>query len=101
MSIGMSYNEYWYKDPNLVTPYYEAYKYRRKEMNEQLWLQGLYFGKAISASLSNGRIKYPKEPLDIYPKTAEEKKYEAEKNRLAIIKYFDELKRRWDNGNHR
>lgn len=102
MFLGMSYNEYWYGDPELVKVYYETYKYKRKEKNEELWLQGLYIAQAISSCFSEGKRKYPDKPLDIYPKTAEEKRLEVEKQRKAIIEYFDELKRRWEsNGSNR
>lgn len=100
MSIGMSYNEYWYGSADLVKAYYEAYKYRRKEKNQELWLQGLYFAYAISSNFSK-KDKYPKEPLDIYPKTAEEKRIEVEEKRRKVIEYFTELQKRWKNGNNR
>ena len=100
MSLGMSYHEYWYGEPQLVKYYYEAYNYRRKEKNQELWLQGLYFAHAISSNFSK-KDKYPKEPLDIYPKTAEEKRIEQENNRKKVIDYFTNLQQRWNNGNNR
>lgn len=66
--------------------------------NEELWLQGAYFRDAV-ASLLDKKAKYPKEPYDIYPKTAMEKQAEAEANRQKIIEHFTQLKRMWENKN--
>ena len=41
MSIGMTYNEYWYGDPLMVRDYYRAFRIRRKQEDERMWLQGL------------------------------------------------------------
>ena len=97
MFLGMSYEQYWYGKPDMVQAFYETYKYKRKAKNEEIWLQGLYIAEAISAVFSEGKKKYPDKPHDIYPKTEEEKRLEVEKQRQAIIDYFTELKRRWDN----
>lgn len=101
MSIGMSYDEYWYGDPNLVISYFEAHKYRQKAINERLWLQGLYFGHAVASVLNGRKSKYPEKPLDIYPKTIEEKRAEAEEQRKKVIDFFNSYKQRWNNGNNR
>ena len=102
MSIGMTYNEYWYEDPNKVKYYREAHKLRNKSKNQELWLQGMYFIYSIQVALdSKHKAKYPEQPFDIFPKTEEEKKAEIEKERRKVIEYFTNLKQRWDNGNNR
>ena len=106
MSIGMSYKDYWFGKADMVVHYKRAFDFSRKRRNEELWVQGIYTERAVSTALSGafkGRLKYFDKPLDIYPKTVEEKEMEKEQARRKVIAYFDELKRRWDskNGNNR
>lgn len=100
MAIGMSYQEFWYEDPYLVRYYREAHNYKRKMENEILWVQGMYFARAV-ASCFDKKNKYPEKPIDIFPKTAREKQAEIEANRQKVIEYFNTIKRKWSikNGN--
>lgn len=84
--MGMSSREFWDGDVFLTAAYREAEKLKRQQLNERLWLQGLYFYEALcdSAPLFNaGSPKgtkahpYRTEP---YPLTAED-----EENRLKKI----------------
>ncbi len=47
--LGMTYNEYWRMDCELVRAYRKAYKYKQEYDNSQLWLQGLYVYRAMEA----------------------------------------------------
>lgn len=98
MAIGMTYEEYWYGHPELVKFYKQAYDYRRKERNQELWLSGMYMLSAIQTAFDK-KTKYPEKPFDIYPKTEAEKVAEKEKNRQKVIEHFNLLKQRWDNQN--
>ena len=79
MSIGMSYDEFWNQDVNMVKAYRKAYELSEKRRNQELWLQGMYFYEALCDasplfrfSMKKGSIKpepYIKEP---YPLTAAE-----------------------------
>jgi len=100
MSIGMSYDEFWYGSNDRPKYYREAHKLRNKAKNQEMWIAGMYTVDAITASLDK-KAKYPKEPYDLFKKTAEEKKADVEKERKKIIDYFTELKKRWDNGTNR
>lgn len=42
LSIGMTPEQYWDEDCTLVVAYRQAYELKRKERNNDLWLQGLY-----------------------------------------------------------
>ena len=42
LSIGMTYDLYWYGEPNLVKAYRQAEEMRVDRMNYEKWLQGLY-----------------------------------------------------------
>ena len=47
--LGMTYNEYWRMDCELVRAYRRAYELRQEYDNSMLWLQGLYIYSAIEA----------------------------------------------------
>lgn len=56
LSIGMTYEEYWFGDPLLVRDYLRAEEYRRKQENYNLWLGGIYMREAIMSSIGNAFI---------------------------------------------
>lgn len=88
MSIGMTYEEFWYKDVRLVEYYRRADELRTRKRNQELWLQGAYFYEALldaspmfRLSMSKRTIKpepYAKEP---YPVTADEVREREERER--------------------
>lgn len=47
MAIGMSYEEFWEKDVDIVKAYREADRIKRKRRDWDLWLQGRYFYDAL------------------------------------------------------
>lgn len=79
MSIGMTYDEFWNQDVELVGVYRKAQELRDRRRNQELWLQGMYIYEALCDasplfrfSMKKGTIKpepYVKEP---YPITSEE-----------------------------
>lgn len=79
MSIGMSYEQFWDGDVDMVKTYRVAAELRDKRRNQELWLQGMYIYEALCDasplfrfSMKKGAIKpepYVKEP---YPITAVE-----------------------------
>jgi hypothetical protein len=91
LSLGMSYEQYWYGEPWLVKAYREAEIYRREQTNYDAWLQGLYFHRAVVASMSHMSSKKTDwvEYLD-YPiaMTKREKEAEKERNRQRTIRWF-------------
>lgn len=102
MSIGMTYNEFWYGEAEMAKYYREAHTLKCKTTNQELWLQGIYFIRSIQVALdAKNKTKYFDKPVDIFEKTESEKKAEAEKQRRKVIDYFTQIKQRWDNGNNR
>ena len=77
MSIGMSRDEFWNGDVDMVKEYREADELRYKRRNQELWLQGMYFYEALCDTSALFRFStkpvkaepYIKEP---FPITAEE-----------------------------
>lgn len=47
LSIGMTYDQYWNDDCDLVKYYRQAEEIRNERKNQELWLQGLYVYEAI------------------------------------------------------
>lgn len=84
LSIGMTYEQYWYGDPWLVVSYHRAERMRLRRRNEMLWLQGMYFYEAIcdaspllhpNAKRGTKAIPYREKP---YPLTDEQTAEERE-----------------------
>ena len=85
LSYGMSYSEYWDESPSLAIAYKKAHELNLRRKNEELWLQGVYFTRAIACCLDK-KSKYPEEPLPITQQQLDEKK-----DREAKAK-FDKMK---------
>jgi hypothetical protein len=89
LSIGMSYDDFWYGDVNKAVCYREAEQLRIKRYNQEAWLQGMYVYEAICdaspifnpyAKRGTKPHKYPTEP---FPITKEEVAERANKRRMA------------------
>lgn len=111
LSIGMTYDQYWFGDVRMTKLFVEADRLRRRRTNEELWLQGLYFFDALSCALRNARrmkvsdpvANYTEKPYEIFPKkeTREEREAKEEAERLQAKLYMQQMMRAgrgW--GNH-
>lgn len=47
MAIGVSYEQYWLEDCWIAHAYQEAYKVKKEQLNELIWLQGMYIYEAL------------------------------------------------------
>lgn len=83
--MGMSADEYWNGDPQLVVAYRKADEIRKEQRNQELWLQGMYVYEAICdvAPILHAFAKkgakvhpYSEEP---YPLTSKQKKRAEER----------------------
>lgn len=67
--IGMTYEQFWDGDPSLVISYRRADELRRRRMNEELWLAGIYTSEALASTVGNmfskQKYHYPSEPKPI------------------------------------
>ena len=88
MSIGMSYDEFWNGDVDMVKAYRKANELRDRRRNQDLWLQGRYFYDALCAAsplyrftMKKGVIKpepYTQEPYPVtYAELREKEEREA------------------------
>lgn len=99
LAIGMSYEQFWYDDCWIANAYLKAYRIKKEQLNEQYWLQGMYFYEAIldaspvlrAFSKSGTKpIPYSKEPYPLFKKTdKKEKEKQKEADRLKAIAFFE------------
>lgn len=47
LAIGMTYDQFWNDDCCLVKYYRQAHELKRRERNQELWVQGAYFYEAL------------------------------------------------------
>lgn len=84
LAIGMTYEQFWYGSPELVVPYRRADDIRRRRMNEELWLAGMYTADALASTVGNmfskQKYAYPSEPRPI---TLDEVRERQERERKA------------------
>lgn len=91
ISIGMTYNQFWYENVELTRIYLEAYRLKQKREAEEskwkIWEQGLYIYEAlcdvspILRAFSKARkpLPYPSKPYGI--EEFDEKKKRKRKNK--------------------
>lgn len=103
MSIGMTYEQYWFGDVTMVRAFREADKLRRKRLNQEQWIMGHYIYDAILsvapvlrafAKKNTKPIPYHNKPFPLFEEdkadqiSEEEKKQIAENERLRAILFF-------------
>lgn len=97
---GMTPEQFWNGKPQLCETYRRLHRLRSEQKNEELWLSGLYTLDALSVALNNSfskkKAKYIEKPLDIFPKTEEEKQREAEETRRKFVERLDAWKKAFD-----
>lgn len=89
LAMGMSYDEFYDKDHELVIAYRKAYKDKRRQANEDMWRQGVYVYQAIvrAAPLLIPFNKNPKpepyldKPIPMFEEDVENEKDSAVANK--------------------
>lgn len=79
--------------------YRDAHTLKRRMINEELWLQGLYIRDAVNSvmgSMNGRRVSYMKQPLDIFQKTKAEKDAEIVAERKKLIEFLTAMKKNAD-----
>ena len=93
LAIGMSYEQFWEKDCCMVKFYRRAQKIRDERMDEEAWLQGLYFYSALCnasplfRAFTKGTVKatpYQSEPFTTSLKKSKSKAAIEQKKRNGI-----------------
>lgn len=91
MAMGMTYHEFWDDDAELVRFYQKAYKEKRRMVNWEAWLYGMYTYSAFSTVYSNAwqkgsKAKYPEKPIPLTQEDARREK--EEENRLKMERLY-------------
>ena len=95
LALGMTYNEFYREDHELVIAYRKASEIKREKENADMWLQGLYVYQAVSrvAPLIIPFAKHPKaepyltKPIPLTEKDAENDSNSAVENKgIAYMK---------------
>lgn len=110
MSIGMTYEQYWFGDPLMVRAFYKAEQIRQEQADYNAWLQGAYFKQAIESSIGNAfrpkgtsPIEYPAKPwiVEQRQKLEEDRRKTAEQEEKEIVfakiymRQFEQAGRNW------
>ena len=100
LSIGMTEEQFWDKDPNLAKYYRKADEIRNERMNQELWLQGMYIYDALCdvSPILNGFAKkgtkphpYPDKPYAISDKQQKRDVEEQERKTATKGKMMMEM----------
>ena len=95
LAMGMSYDDFYNRDHELVIAYREAEKMKREKENADMWLQGLYVYQAVTrvAPLLAPFAKHPKadpyldKPIPLTEEEAERESKQAVENKgIAYMK---------------
>lgn len=117
ISIGMTYEQFWYGDPTIANMYLEAYQLKEKREAEKIkwitWEQGLYVYEAIcdvspvlrAFSKVTKPLPYPERPHGMQRSEEEDKKIkEIEKERdmyrtqIFFQNWANNMKKRFSTG---
>lgn len=90
LAFGMSYELFWEAEPALAQAYRKADEIRRRRVNEELWLAGIYTAEALSATVGNmfskSKHAYPSEPIAITESERQERLEREQKAKMERIK---------------
>lgn len=117
ISIGMTYEQFWYGDPTMTKSYLEAYRMKQKREAEKIkwitWEQGLYVYEAIcdvspvlrAFSKASKPLPYPEKPHGLRKTEEDEEKIkEIEKERdmyrtqIFFQNWANSMKKRFNSG---
>lgn len=91
LAMGMTWTQFWIDEPELAIAYRKADAIRKRQKNEELWLQGIYVAEALSSTVVNMFSKgqkhpYPAEPLPLTADEQQERREREEKARMERMK---------------
>lgn len=90
LAIGMSYEQFWVDAPELAISYRKADEIRKRRINEELWLAGIYTSEALASTVGNmfskSKHQYPSEPKPITVAEFLEQKERERKAKMESIK---------------
>lgn len=93
LSIGMTYDQYWYGDYTMLIHYHNAEKIRQRKRNNEMWVQGMYIYHAVGDlvpiinpfSKEHRAKPYLKQPI---PLTQEEQEEQEREKYERFVNYM-------------
>lgn len=87
----MTYEQFWFFPPELAIAYRRADEIKKRRVNEELWLAGIYTAEALASTVGNmfskgEKYHYPSEPKPITVNEARERQEREQKARMEQIK---------------
>jgi len=99
LAIGMTYDQYWNDDCQLVKFYRKAHKLKNEQKNQELWLQGMYIYEALCnvspvlhafAKRGTRPFPYPEKPYSLTKEgNKQEKEIQEKVNRQKAKAVFE------------
>ena len=91
LAVGMTYEQFWHDPPELTVAYRRADEIKKRRVNEELWLAGIYTAEALASTVGNmfskgEKYHYPSEPKPITVSEARERQEREQKARMEQIK---------------
>lgn len=92
MAMGMTYDEYWNGSSERTRAYRESWDLKRRQINQQMWMQGQYMVRALNATVGNmlsggsTKITYPEEPFPMSQQEREEQEERARRRKFEAMK---------------
>ena len=106
MSLGVPYDVFWHGDYCQLKYYEEVYLQKRKILNEEAWMDGVYAYTAVKTALDNvfrGKGHPPRnyidKPIRFFPPTEAELIAEERQKKQQAIEYLNAFKEAWDRKN--
>ena len=89
--MGMTFEQFWFDAPELARAYRKADVIRKRRVNEELWLNGMYTAEALASTVGNmfskgAKHQYPSEPKPITMAEVEERQERERKAKMESIK---------------
>ena len=107
MSMGMTYEEFWEKDVEIVRAYRKANRYAKDKRNNEMWIQGMYIYDILTRvfPLYNSWAKtelqpYMTEPYSLYANTKEEQKEKEKEEMEKMRDYLEQFMVKQDGENN-
>ena len=87
----MTYELFWEAEPEVAVAFRRADEIKRKRLNQELWLNGLYMREALASTVGNMFSKgmkheYPAEPLALTEAEQQERREREQKAKMERIK---------------
>ena len=100
MSMGVTYEQYWYGDPEITRMTLKAHKLKHKMRNSELWLMGRYVYEVMgdvyplfnSMADDHKPADYLKYPFPLTDEEVREQEIQKQKDKMLEIKAYMESK---------